>query len=637
MCVFFMVMVKIDEHVLDYLIQKAVSEDNDFEHELADAINEMLQEQIDEYNRVINDPKLRKRLMEQLISREELLTQFEDKTQQLLDEGYTDINDIIREVYKYGKQQGLSALNKNPDNLLWGTGDRYALQHLIDYDMGLIKNVSDELRGHVADSVLHGIMQGEGIPEIANRINDIPGLEPLPGTSLTAKQRAMLIARTETMRAHNTGAINQYKQYGVEYVEIIPGHDACDDCIDYAEEYNPLKLEEAEGVLPLHPNCYMPDTKIYTMDGWRYIKDVDIGDKVLSLNPITREGEFVPVNSKIAYSNSYGYMHHIFNRWFDTCVTPDHDCFIYQRRVVNGVRQLCPEFRKPEELNSESRFLRVIENNNVSPRTINVNGIDFDTEDFIFLIAWFISEGSILHDDEDSNRRGNPIKISQQIKDNRELLTPQIESISKKYNIKLGIGKRYYEFYSKELRDYFKQFGYSHEKYLPKELFTLSREDLNKFLDYYIAGDGHERVHGKYGSMERTVFTSSKRLVSDLSYIILLAGYYPSIHIHSKAGTVTKHRNGEYVQNYNVYSISINRSDYANYSNMEDELIPYDGPVYCVEVEPYHTLWTMRNGKTCWNGNCGCVYGPVLDEDLPDQPLEDFESVEPIPMELLDD
>lgn len=193
MCVFFMVMVKIDEHVLDYLIQKAVSEDNDFEHELADAINEMLQEQIDEYNRVINDPKLRKRLMEQLISREELLTQFEDKTQQLLDEGYTDINDIIREVYKYGKQQGLSALNKNPDNLLWGTGDRYALQHLIDYDMGLIKNVSDELRGHVADSVLHGIMQGEGIPEIANRINDIPGLEPLPGTSLTAKQRAMLI------------------------------------------------------------------------------------------------------------------------------------------------------------------------------------------------------------------------------------------------------------------------------------------------------------------------------------------------------------------------------------------------------------------------------------------------------------
>lgn len=250
-----MVMVNIDEHVLDYLIQKAVSENNDFEHELSDAINEIIQEQVDEYNHIINDPKLRKKLIEQLISREELLTQFEEKTQQLLDEGYTNVEDIIREVYKYGKQQGLSALNQPTDALLWGTGDKYALQHLLDYDMGLIKDVSEELRGHVADSIFQGVMQGESIPEITDRIKDIPDFEPLPGTNLTAKQRAMLIARTETMRAENTGALNNYKQYGVEYVEIIPGPNACNDCIDFAEEYNPLKLEEAEGVLPLHPNC----------------------------------------------------------------------------------------------------------------------------------------------------------------------------------------------------------------------------------------------------------------------------------------------------------------------------------------------------------------------------------------------
>lgn len=631
-----MVMVQIDENLLNLLISKAIPPNNEqYTNRLEETLKKNLQDQIEAYIKVLETKEYRNARFKTQKQKQEFLDTLHDKSKELLNQGYTDIDEIISTLYSQGRKEGLKDIGLY-DNIIWGNGDRYALQHLLDYDMSLIKNVSNDLRRQVSESIFEGVLTGQSIPEISRSIRDIPELEPLPDSGLTVNQRATLIARTETMRASNVGTLNTYKEYGLDKVDIMPAVDACDECIDFAETYNPLTLEEAEGVLPLHPNCYMPDTKIYTMDGWRYIKDVDIGDKVLSLNPITREGEFVPVNSKIAYSNSYGYMHHIFNRWFDTCVTPDHDCFIYQRRVVNGVRQLCPEFRKPEELNSESRFLRVIENNNVSPRTINANGIDFDTEDFIFLIAWFISEGSILHDDEDSNRRGNPIKISQQIKENRELLTPQIESISKKYNIKLGIGKRYYEFYSKELRDYFKQFGYSHEKYLPKELFTLSREDLNKFLDYYIAGDGHERVHGKYGSMERTVFTSSKRLVSDLSYIILLAGYYPSIHIHSKAGTVTKHRNGEYVQNYNVYSISINRSDYANYSNMEDELIPYDGPVYCVEVEPYHTLWTMRNGKTCWNGNCRCVYGPAEDFNL-SEPDINFDSVEPIPMELLDD
>lgn len=46
---------------------------------------------------------------------------------------------------------------------------------------------------------------------------------------------------------------------------------------------------------------------------------------------------------------------------------------------------------------------------------------------------------------------------------------------------------------------------------------------------------------------------------------------------------------------------------------MAVDIIDYDGPVYCIELPRYHTLWTMRNGKTSWNGNCRCTYLSVWD------------------------
>ena len=46
---------------------------------------------------------------------------------------------------------------------------------------------------------------------------------------------------------------------------------------------------------------------------------------------------------------------------------------------------------------------------------------------------------------------------------------------------------------------------------------------------------------------------------------------------------------------------------------MAVDIINYDGPVYCIELPRYHTLWTMRNGKTSWNGNCRCTYLSVWD------------------------
>jgi hypothetical protein len=302
-------------------------------------------------------------------------------------------------------------------------------------------------------------------------------------------------------------------------------------------------------------------------------------------------------------------MYHIYNRWFDICITPDHDCFVLQRKLKNGVRDFHSEFRKVDDLNSESYFLRKVENNNTSPTYINVNGLKFKTKDYIFFMAWYISEGNVLHNKDDAKKRRYPVYINQFNEENHRLLEKELKRICEYLGITIFCGKRAFELHSKALYDYLYPLGYSHEKYLPNELFKLSKEDLNYFLDNYLKGDGNEQKKSNSmvsNGVGRAVFTSSIKLVDGLSYLILLAGYYPSIALHSKKGKVVKHRNGEYAQNHDIYRISINNSKTAMFKKCNIEKLKYDGWVYCVELPKYHTLWIRRNGKTSWNGNCQC-------------------------------
>jgi SPP1 gp7 family putative phage head morphogenesis protein len=67
------------------------------------------------------------------------------------------------------------------------------------------------------------------------------------------------LARTETIRAHHTANINEYKTWGSETVEVIAefftaGDDrVCSECISY--HGSRFTIEEAEHLIPVHPNC----------------------------------------------------------------------------------------------------------------------------------------------------------------------------------------------------------------------------------------------------------------------------------------------------------------------------------------------------------------------------------------------
>ena len=72
-----------------------------------------------------------------------------------------------------------------------------------------------------------------------------------------------------------------------------------------------------------HPSCYKDDMDVLTKAGWKRFKDVSDDDLIMSLNPDTREEEWVSVVDQQCYDFN-GELVRFYNKSLDCVVTPDH-------------------------------------------------------------------------------------------------------------------------------------------------------------------------------------------------------------------------------------------------------------------------------------------------------------------------
>jgi len=113
-----------------------------------------------------------------------------------------------------------------------------------------LQNVTEDTANKMARSLADSMVTGKGPREAAR---DLARLTDL------GADRALLVARTEIVRAHAEGQLTALEEMGVEEVgvavEWVVTQDArtCRACSDL--EGVVLKLEEARGMLPRHPGC----------------------------------------------------------------------------------------------------------------------------------------------------------------------------------------------------------------------------------------------------------------------------------------------------------------------------------------------------------------------------------------------
>jgi SPP1 gp7 family putative phage head morphogenesis protein len=127
------------------------------------------------------------------------------------------------------------------------------MSYLQDYQLGLIKRVTQEIRDQVKEELKRGYIMGESIPNIAKRLRNTKlgkGVWP------SAEKRAVVVARTEIIRASNMGSREVARNYGVKRMSILVAADerTCSFCGPLTNKIFPID-KIPRGGPPFHPRC----------------------------------------------------------------------------------------------------------------------------------------------------------------------------------------------------------------------------------------------------------------------------------------------------------------------------------------------------------------------------------------------
>ena len=144
-------------------------------------------------------------------------------------------NPLIENVYSSALEDAVSELKQlSQPALNWIATRSLALA------VGLNETTKNEIRRQLAE----GLAEGESIPKLTSRIRTY--------YDDAYKRRAPMVARTEVIAASNEGALQGYRELGVEEAEFYPSPGACEECL---AEVGVYPIGEARGKIPVHPNC----------------------------------------------------------------------------------------------------------------------------------------------------------------------------------------------------------------------------------------------------------------------------------------------------------------------------------------------------------------------------------------------
>jgi len=151
----------------------------------------------------------------------------------------------------------------------------------------LVTLITEETMMAIRSAIKSGIDQGLSIGEISREVRPLIGLNErqavavsryatklheagLPEDAVESRltrymrkahnYRSVMIARTETASALLEGQIIGYKDMGIKKLQRIEDPECCDVCAE--ADGRIYDIDEAEGVLPEHPNCLPGDSLI---------------------------------------------------------------------------------------------------------------------------------------------------------------------------------------------------------------------------------------------------------------------------------------------------------------------------------------------------------------------------------------
>jgi len=396
-------------------------------------------------------------------------------------------------------------------------------------------------------------------------------------------------------------------------------------------EIKKLEDEWKKRIIEAQTLCFDEKTEILTKTGWKFIKNVKIGERVATLHTATKKLQFQPI-LEIVKKKYNGKMIRLLDKNTDVLVTPNHRFYIYRRErdsiksylhrremFVHAVDLKCdneiPRTAKWDNKNDMEYFIiPKYENewysgrNNKIIKNVKHEELKIPIDIFLEFLGWFISEGNCtVKKRSESQSSVARITITQAEGEkirNLKILFKKLGKLGIKYSIKKRkVRKKNYKVIydfninNVQLATYFKQFGKSKDKYIPIEIKNLKPERLKILLDSLLNGDGYRHTNHKYINDSFSYYTTSKQLADDVQEIAIKIGYFSQIYKRIFKNT-----------KYNpIYRITVTENKNLHWrikskSRKNKNEIYYNGNIYCVSV-PNEVILVRRNGKPIFTGN----------------------------------
>lgn len=348
--------------------------------------------------------------------------------------------------------------------------------------------------------------------------------------------------------------------------------------------------------------CMSSDTDILAKTGWKKLKDVIIGEEVLTLNPITQKTEYKPIQKKQEYYYN-GELLHFHGKFVDQLVTPDHRMWTAKRAVhAEAGGQGCSTMQKGVQREKQDFWnfnFMPAENlygqwnhylkrdlkweGEKTPEKFVIGKHSFPAEFWLrFLGAW-MGDGSAY----ESPKGNYVVKLAVVTKEQKRTY---FRWILENLGVTFQESKRGFSFNSKDVVKYLLPYKGAHNKHMPNEIKQLESKALTFVIDGMMHSDGN---------IETSTYVSvSEKLIDDFQEICLKAGY-----------NCTK-----WSQNKPIMGsapVMIYKARFSKANNTPSKLtpgrnfskIPYAGMVYDITVEN-HIFYSRRNGRASWTGNC---------------------------------
>ena len=357
----------------------------------------------------------------------------------------------------------------------------------------------------------------------------------------------------------------------------------------------------AEGLQGFH--CLSSDTEVLTELGWRFISDITMEDKVLSLIPDSKIAAYAPITDVI--ENVYtGWMYKAKHQSLDFLITPNHKIPYRTRTATGGFSAL-----KLDEIQNVAKYsIFYIED------TFKWTGDDYETFDIpafysirssfpaktVDAKTWFKFLGLFLAEGH-ARKDGRRVMISQRGTD----VTYEIMTLIKKLGFEPHLDAPREDIfmisiYSRQLCEHLKDFGdLATTKRLLAYVRNASVELIQEFLEGYALGDGTINKNGA-----RVFYTSSRELAGHLQELIFKIGRKGSVLEYEVPDSIIRDKEVTNCANRFVVTEYIRTNPVSITSDVNLEQIWCDKMlVYCLTVPPYHTFFTRRNGFCMWSGN----------------------------------